>query len=288
MSEHDDRMDVARTLGRFTGLATRAQLRQNGCTDHHIRAYVETGAARVIRRSWLATQKAPVEAVRAVELGGILGGESALRNLGVWVSHETGLCVAAPRTASRLPVLREHEYRIHPRTFVWPTGIRWRMDVVDALVVIAGRVTYEHLVASIDSALHTGVLSARQLDVLFTRLPGRLRFARALVDRRSESGIESLFRIAAIEQGWDVQVQVEIDGLGRADHVINGWLIIETDGDEHHSTKEQRANDRRRDAIAVRRGMRAHRFGHRQIMDDLDACIEVVADILAAGRPFNA
>jgi very-short-patch-repair endonuclease len=162
------------------------------------------------------------------------------------------------------------------------------MDVVDALVVIAGRVTYEHLVASIDSALHTGVLSARQLDVLFTRLPGRLRFARALVDRRSESGIESLFRIAAIEQGWDVQVQVEIDGLGRADHVINGWLIIETDGDEHHSTKEQRANDRRRDAIAVRRGMRAHRFGYRQIMDDLDACIEVVADILAAGRPYNA
>ena len=105
-------MDVARALARFGGLATRAQLRQSGCTDHQIRAYIDTGAVRVIRRSWLATAKAPREAVRAVELGGILGGESALRSLGVWVSHDTGLCVAAPRTASRLPVLDDGEYRV--------------------------------------------------------------------------------------------------------------------------------------------------------------------------------
>lgn len=278
---------AANALARFHGLATRAQLRQSGCTDHEIRAFIESGAVRVVRRSWLASENAPREAVRAVELGGILGGESALRSLGVWVSHDTGLCVAAPRTASRLPELRQGEYRVHPRTFAWPNGVRWRMGVVDALVVLASRVTHEHLIASIDSALHIGVLSARQLDALFTRLPGRLRFVRALVDRRSESGIESIFRVAALHEGWDVQIQVEIAGMGRADHVVNGWLIVETDGDGYHSTRAQRARDRARDAAAVRLGMRAHRFGHDQIMTDLDGCIQVVADILAAGRPFR-
>lgn len=279
---------VANTLARFQGLATRNQLRQSGCTDHAIRAFIESGAVRVVRRSWLASANAPPEAVRAVELGGILGGESALRSMGIWVSHHTGLCVAAPRTASRLPELRQGEYRVHPSTFGWPDGVRWRMGVVDALGVLASRVTHEHLIASIDSALHIGVLSARQLDALITRLPGRLRFVRALVDRRSESGIESIFRVGALREGWEVEIQVEIAGVGRADHVIEGWLIVETDGDSFHSSRAQRANDRARDAAAVRRGMRAHRFGHDQIMNDLDACIQVVADILAAGRPFRA
>ena len=279
---------VATALARFRGLATRTQVKQYGCTDHEIRAFIESGAARIVRRSWIATGEAPSDAVRAVELGGILGGESALRSLGVWVSHDTGLCVASPRTASRLPKLRQDEYRVHPSTFVWPEGIRWRMGVVDALVVLAARVTPVHLIASIDSALHLGVLSARELDVLCARLPGRLRFVRALVDHRSESGIESIFRVSATGQGWDVQIQVAVPGLGRVDNVVNGWLIIETDGDGFHSTRAQRARDRARDAAAVRRGMRSHRFGHDQIMNDLDGCIAVVADILAAGRPFHA
>lgn len=277
---------VAKALARFDGLATRAQLMRYGCTDHEIRVFIESGAARIVRRSWLATEEAPSDAVRAVELGGILGGESALRSMGVWVSHETGLCIAAPRTASRLPELREGEYRVHPSTFVWPEGIRWRMGAVDALLVLATRVTAVHLIASIDSALHIGVLSARELDALCARLPGRLRFVRALVDRRSESGIESIFRVGATGQGWHVQIQVAIPGMGRVDHVVNGWLIVETDGDAFHSTRAQRAKDRARDAAAVRMGMRSHRFGHDQIMDDLDGCIAVVADILAAGRPF--
>jgi very-short-patch-repair endonuclease len=276
---------VARTLVRLQGLATRAQLRQNGCTDHEIRDYVAAGFAKTVRRSWLAAPAARREAVRAVELGGILGGESALRSMGVWVSHNTGLCVAAPRTASRLPPLRDGEYRVHPHTFVWPEGIRRRMGVVDALVVLAGRVSYQHLVASIDSALHEGVLSARQLDELFARLPARLRFARALVEPLSASGIETIFRLAAIAVGWHVQVQVDIPGIGLVDHLIDGWLIVETDGDEFHSSRQQRAKDRSRDAAAVRKGMRSHRFGYEQIMNDLDECIEVVADILAAGPP---
>jgi very-short-patch-repair endonuclease len=276
---------VERSLARFGGLATRAQLRSIGETEREIRTSVVGGHVRVVRRSWLATKDADPAAVRAVELGGVLGGESALRFVRVWVSHDTGLCVAAPRTSSRLPTVRDGEYRVHPSDFSWPTGRRWLSTVEDALVVLAGRTSAADLLASIDSALFTRALPASRLPDLFKRFPHRLAYLRRLVDARSESGIESLFRHAALNEGWYVSVQVNIPRVGRVDFVINGWLVVEVDGDQWHSTAAQRGADRVREAELVRIGMRSHRFSYSQIMTDLDGCIEVVRTLLASGRP---
>jgi very-short-patch-repair endonuclease len=276
-------MDVASALSRFGGLATRKQLRQLGCGDRTIRAYADS-VGRVVRRSWVAAPNADPLAVRAVSLGGILGGESALRSLGLWVSHHRGLCVAVRPGTSRLPRLADGEYRIYPHDFARPKSIQWRADVVSALVQLARRVEGRHFVASVDSALHSHVLAASRLDDLFARLPARFARQRSMVDARAESGIESLFRVAAVSQGWTVEVQVFIDGIGRVDFVINGWLVIEVDGDRWHSTPEQRARDRAREALLVQRGMRSHRFAYGQVMGDLDMCIEVVRTLLA-GRP---
>ena len=277
-------MDVSTALARFGGLATRNQLRQLGCGTRAIAKYLEK-AGRSVRRSWVAAPNADPLAVRAVGLGGMLGGESALRSYGVWVSHNTGLCVAVKPGTSRLPGLADHEYRIYPHDHVWPTGIRWRADAVSALVQLAPRVDSQHLIASIDSALYTRVLAASRLDDLFARLPRRFARLRLLIDARAESGIESLFRIAAVGEGWSVAVQVAIRHVGRVGFVINGWLVIEVDGDSWHSTPEQRARDRAREAELVRQGMRSHRFDYRQVMSDLEGCIEVTRALLAAGRP---
>lgn len=277
-------MDIPWALSRFGGLATRSQLRQLGCGDRGIRAYVDS-VGRAVRRSWVAAPDADRMAVRAVALGGILGGESALRSHGVWVSHDRGLCVAVKPGASRLPPAGDGEYRIYPHDFTWPTGIRWRADVVSALTHLAPRVEGRHFVASVDSALHTRVLAASRLDDLFARLPSRFSPFRRVLDARAESGIESLFRIAAVQQGWFVDTQVSIRGVGRVDFVINGWLVIEVDGDHWHSTPEQRARDRAREAELVRQGMRSHRFEYHQVMHGVQRCIEVVRALLAAGRP---
>nr|WP_240977759.1 DUF559 domain-containing protein [Planctomonas sp. JC2975] len=133
--------------------------------------------------------------------------------------------------------------------------------------------------------MYTAVLPASRLDELFARLPRRCAPLRRLIDARAESGIESLFRLAARQEGWSVAVQVSITGVGRVDLVINGWLVIEVDGDRWHSTPEQRARDRTREAELVRRGMRSHRFDYNQVMSDIDGCIGVVRTLLAAGHP---
>lgn len=277
---HRDIMDVAPALARLGGLATRKQLHQLGCDARAIVAYLDAGG-RVVRRSWVAAPDADPDALRAVALGGILGGESALRSYGVWVSHNTGLCVAVKPGTSRLLPLQAAEYRIYPRSFAWPTGIRWRVDVLAALVQLAPRVESQHFVASVDSALQTGRVATARLDDLFARLPRRFAPLRSLLDARAESGIESIFRLAAVSEGWSVAVQVAIRGVGRVDFVINGWLVIEVDGDRWHSTPQQRARDRAREAELVRLGMRSHRFDYHQVMFDLEGCIEVVRMLLA-------
>lgn len=276
---------VASALSRFGGLATRSQLRDLGCSAQSIRRFAAEGGARCIRRSWLASPSAEPEAVRAVELGGILGGESALRSLGVWVSHNTGLCVAAPPGSNHLPPLGRDEYRIYPRTFHWPAGKRWRTDAISALLHLSSRVESIHFIASVDSALATKVMSVAQLSELFSRLPRRFRRLRGLINPRAQSGIESILRVAAVLEGWSVELQVAIPRVGRVDIVINGWLVIETDGDQWHSSPQQRARDRARDAELVRQGMRSHRFGYSQVMGDLEGCLAVIRALLASGRP---
>lgn len=265
-------------LSRLGGLARRSQMRELGHSDRSLRRLVVTGAAYPLRRNWLATPGALPEAVRAVQLGGVLGGESALRSWGVWVSTHSGLCVAAPPTASRLPPLAPNEYRLHERGFQWPQG--WRSSVSDALNTHVRRVPLQHAVASVDSALFQRRLSRSELAGLIARLPRRLGSMAKLVDARCESGLESILRVAAMLEGWNVEVQVYIRGVGRVDLLINGWLVIEADGDAYHSSPQQRAKDRLRDAALVRQGMRCHRFGHTQILNDLPGCMAVIREYL--------
>lgn len=275
---------MAVELKRRGGLATRRHLRDAGCSKDSIAAFARSGHARVVRRCWLAAG-ARSDAVRAVELGGALAAGSALRAQDVWVSHDNGLCVAVPQSASRLPELREGETRIRQRDFARAPGAPWRVPTLTALAQLARSEEVPHVVASIDNALHVGAISAHQLDQLFAALPRRFRRMRRLLDARAESGLESILRVALVLAGLRVEVQVVIRGVGRVDLVVNGWLVIETDGDSWHSTRSQRERDRARDAALVLRGMRQHRFGHDQIMDDLEGCVEVVRTLLADGRP---
>lgn len=275
--------NVAVELKRRGGLATRRALQDAGCSKESIVAFVHSGQGRVIRRCWLASG-ADADAVRAVELGGALTAGSALRTIGVWVSHDRGLCVAVPRSSSRLPPLNDGESRYRSRNFRRAQGAPWRVSAVMALVQLASMEELPHVVASVDSALHSRAMSTYQLDELFAALPRRWSRMRKLVNAEAESGLESILRVALVLAGLQVEVQVSISGVGRVDLVVNGWLVVETDGDRWHSSREQRERDRRRDAALVRRGMRQHRFGHGQIMDDLEGCVDVVRELLAS-RP---
>ncbi|MGX5695742.1 endonuclease domain-containing protein [Agromyces soli] len=271
---------LAFDLRRLGGLATRTRLRSLGHSSRGIRSAIEDGRCVRLGRSWVSLPDADRAAMRAVALRGALGGESALRSYGIWVSHDTGLCVATPRTASRLPAVGAGEYR------VWrdrhESG-RWRVDVLEALAQHLPRIPDPgHAAATLDSALNRRLLTPAGLDILMARMPRRIRRLRRMLDHSAQSGLETLLRLAMVAEGWQVRTQVRIDGVGRVDLLVDGWLVIEADGSSWHDDHESVDRDRERNAALVRRGYRWHRFGFRQIMDDLPGCIAVIRALLAA------
>jgi very-short-patch-repair endonuclease len=49
--------------------------------------------------------------------------------------------------------------------------------------------------------------------------------------------------------------QVEIDGVGRVDFLVDEWLIVECDSEAHHGSWAAQKSDRRRDQAAAAQGL---------------------------------
>ncbi|WP_292688325.1 MULTISPECIES: DUF559 domain-containing protein [unclassified Microbacterium] len=137
-------------------------------------------------------------------------------------------------------------------------------------------------IATIDSALHLGVIPHDDLDELFAALPRRHRRLRRLLDSRAESGAESLMRLILRTIGCRFDVQVSIDGVGRVDFLIDGWLIVECDSAAFHSSWEDQKRDRRRDQAAAARGFATYRPIAEDIMWHPDVVRAAVTGLLAA------
>ncbi|MCD2441578.1 DUF559 domain-containing protein [Agromyces sp. SYSU K20354] len=281
--------DLGFDLRRLGGFATRTQLRAMGHSARGIRSAVDDRRCLALTRSWVSNTDANPEGVRALRLRGMLGGESALRSYGIWVSHDTGLCVATTRTASRRLPLNGREYRVWREFEESGHGehATWRVGVVEALAQFLPRITdASHAAATLDSALHLGLVSPAELTQLIQRMPRRIRRLRNRLDAAAESGLETLLRLAIVKEGWRVESQVSLAGVGRVDLLVDGWLVIEADGSKWHDGHEATVRDRGRNTALVLRGYRWHRFGHGQIMDDLGECVEVIRALLASGRPM--
>lgn len=269
--------NLALDLESFGGAATRAQLLGLGHTPRAVSAAVRAGAITVPRRGWIAWPGANRMAARAIELGGILGGASALASYGIWVDATHALVVACAPTASRLQPLGAGEHRVWAIERFPVTGRHlWRISVRDALLQHATMCSPESLVASIDSALNTGRLRPVELHSLYAAMPRRLRRTRSLVDGRAMSGTETKLRLALVRAGFRAELQVAIDGVGRVDIVVDGWLIIEVDSERHHGADNDRRRDRRRDAHAILAGHDTIRFDYWDVQEHLAWCVSVI------------
>lgn len=124
-----------------------------------------------------------------------------------------------------------------------------------------------------------------QLERIFTRLPARLHILLNLVDASAESGPETYMRLVLRTLGVSYQTQVVIDGVGRVDFVVEGWLIIECDSKEFHEGWDQQVEDRRRDIAAAGLGYTTIRPIASDILFDSNAVRERISDVLDAFRP---
>lgn len=166
----------------------RSDLHSRGWNDRAITAAVRAGRLIRPRAGMYLPTDAAGEVVAALRLGGRLACISALHLIDVFVLDAQSLHIHFPATASRLRdearAARRHWETLHRRPHPRATCV----EVFDALVQAVRCQPPRAAVATLDSALHKGVLDVDDVDELFRVLPRRFAVLRGLIDARSESG----------------------------------------------------------------------------------------------------
>ncbi|WP_205791368.1 hypothetical protein [Microbacterium sulfonylureivorans] len=262
----------------------RRELRALGWTDRALAEAVADGRLLKPRANAYVTPGVHRDLVDACAAGGRLACVSELARLGVFVLEGDALHVHLHQNRARSLKtnrrLRRHWGRLRRR----PHPDSAAVEVFDAVVQAVRCQPPRAAVATLDSALRLGLLHPDDLDALFESLPVRHRVLRRLIDERAESGPETLVRLILRSLGASFEVQVEIDGVGRVDFVVDGWLIIECDSHAFHSSWEEQRRDRRRDQAAAARGFATYRPIAEDIMWHAGDVRAAIVGLLRTGR----
>ncbi|MDQ1123026.1 DUF559 domain-containing protein [Microbacterium trichothecenolyticum] len=257
--------------------ASYRDLRAAGMTRTDIESSIRSGLMRRARRDTYLPGDVPNDLLRAVQLGGRLDCLSLLAVSGVFAHDTSRLHVQFDRGASRLPP-RGPETCAHWRPSSAPAR-ETATPLVEALAQSAACQPPRSLIASLDSAWHQRLLDEAGVGEVFQRLPRRYRRLRPLLDPSAESGPETLLRLILRSLGLRWSSQVFIEGVGRVDFVVEGWLIIECDSKAHHSSWDAQRADRRRDRAAAAAGFLTLRLMAEEIMYAPDAVRASIAGL---------
>ena len=304
--------DVLRELARLGHVARVATLLARGVSRAGLRTGLAAGLVLRPRHGWIVSPLADRDQLRAIAAGGRIGCVSALRRFGVWSGVDDTLHLQVHRTASRVhpsarspaaesigvwhpsvPSSRSRTRtvrlasdaapRVHWAVERMPrAALDWITSPQSALACALRCLDAEHGSAAIDSALHEGVLTRRQVDEIVSSLPDRTT---ALVDEftgRPESGVESLFVRRVTKAGFQVEPEVDLAGFGRYDGVINGCVLFEVDGRGFHSGAGEFFADRDRTLVGLAFGVPVIRPSARHVTEEwpltLAAVTRTVAD----------
>lgn len=255
------------------GLHSTHDLRAAGLNPRHIRDAVAVGTLTRVRRGWYATAIAPPELVTAAQVGGRLTCLAALRVHGCWVPRAPGVHV---RVADGVAVARRPGVQVHWTPERVTPGVDSVLDALTSALVCSDLRT---LVVIVDSLVNRGLVPPQHVRAILATTP-RGRRALGLHDPRAESGIETLIRLALRRHRVRARSQVVIPGVGRVDFVIGDRLVLEADGYEWHGDRAAFEQDRKRDRELVRRGYIVIRATYAQVVEELDALVLAVLDVL--------
>ena len=219
--------------------------------------------------------------VTAAQLGGRLDCTALLARYGVFVLDSAHAHVrVAPHAASPGPV--PHGVVVH-----WAESEAeddaLTTTIVESLVHATLCQSPRVAVATLDSAWHLRLVDEAAIAEVFRRLPRRYRRLRPLLDPRSEAGTETLVRLSLRTLGVLPQLQVEIDGVGFVDLLVDGWLIVECDSAAHHGDWRARLRDLRRDAAALAQGYVTLRLAAEDILYRPEQILVTLRAVIARG-----
>jgi len=280
-----DTGEIAAAMERGGGVAHTSTLLKLGASAADIRRAHRAGVLLRLREGVLALAGADADVVDAARHGGKIACVSALRRYGVWVFD----ALVPARVATTPHVWVGSSGRRHPHT---PCACVTHNDsgksgfgvcsLTLALVQVARCQGPECFFAAFESAWRRGLLTRRMRADVRGRLPAGMRWLVDLARPDADSGLESLLRLRLHRLGITLQTQVWIPEIrGRVDFLLDGVLILETDGRENHDGVSLRHRDLVRDAMTAALGYDTLRFDYAMVIHDWPT---VEAAILARRR----
>jgi very-short-patch-repair endonuclease len=291
---HTRRMSLERHFARRPTLTTQELLRR-GATRSQLAWAVANDRLIRIRRGHYALPGTDDAILKAVRIGGRLGCVTAASRFGVWVIDDFRVHVAMRHPSSRLRSPDDRNEKLNPENrggceLHWWVPIQRSRDsahsvgLVEALVQIVRCQPMVFAVASLDSALNQRLIQSRDLDTIFSALPMHLRAIRSRLDGRCMSGLESIVRLMAEDLGFAVRAQVAFPGVGIVDLLVEGCVIIETDGRANHDSVIHQRRDYGRDAQLTSDHFTVLRFSYQQVVFEIDTVRKSLLGALRAHR----
>jgi very-short-patch-repair endonuclease len=260
---HFVRMDATTAVQKCGGAAQWTRLRRLGVSEQAVRTATAHGRIVRLESGGYATADAPPGLVAAVALGGTASHLSAARlhGLSVWVPPALAH-VTIPRGGARTAP----NAVVHPATLSPADVEAWRaVTSLRRTLLDCGRsLPLPDGVCVLDSALRERLVTCHDLQSMAAaaRGPGSANVRRAVrhIDPEAQSALESVLRVLLLTCTGVVLAQVLISGVGHVDFLVNGWLVVEGDGFEFHSTREAYREDRRRSNALTTKGHALLRF----------------------------
>jgi very-short-patch-repair endonuclease len=267
-------------LAHFDGIARGTQLQSFGCTRTQLAAAVRSGSIFRVRNGVYALRTIDPRIITAAEHGGVLTCAAALRARGVWI---------LPEADAEVHVWMGDAGRAHhehcdcvPHYTPGKSGVGIA-SVAAALVHLYRCTDQETFFAAYESAWNKRLMTASDRARIRRELPHTARWLLDLARNDAESGLESLLRLRLHLLGIHLDCQVQLDGVGRVDFVIDGHVILEADGKLNHDGP-MRHKDLVRDAAASALGYETLRFDYAMILHDWDRVIEAILPAIARAR----
>lgn len=225
------------------------------------------GAGEVIRArpGVYVSPHLPRSVLIAVRHGGVLACVSVARLHGLWVLPlDESVHVSLPPSGHA----RRHDgcrcvqhWNASPRSTT-------EVSLIDALLQIRGCFGDDAFFATLESALHTGLMTSAARRQLRDRITESARWLVDLARADAESGLESLLRVRLHRLGIPLATQLDVPGVGRVDFVLGDRLILEVDGRNGHDDGASRHKDLMRDAVAAAHGFDTLRFDYAMVVHE--------------------
>ena len=272
-------MDPVQILASVGGVALTRALLARGAGESAIRSAVRGGAVVRLERGLLALPGADPELVAAKRSRALLTCISAAPRFQLWT-----LRPATQPHYWHSNGRRTHSCVSHRMTLTQP-GVPGAVAALpDVLLHALLCLPPLESLVMVESAYNRGDIDLTfLLQHLVGNRCGKARDVVAQVERGADSLLETLARVLFREAGISTETQVWIDGIGRVDFLLEGFLIVEIDGLAFHLESRQFKKDRRRDNSAVVRGLPVLRFFYDDVVYSPEAVLAQVREVLVRG-----